>query len=276
MAKATRDRGLKCTSTDCASGELPGQDRQRRRSSRFRTKTDGEEFSSQVPRATQSNSIGPSTKKPSSDVPEGTPLDSNDAPLNTEANRSEGGSSKQPGAVEAPMDSFDAPTASALPEKATPQAQEGAKAEAGGEAEIAEVQALLDHRMLEDDSVDLRVHWAGEPAEQATWEPEQEIQDGASELLYSYWKNAGGRTETLFQTMTEVYHVFRILNHKKKDRGGFVLKVQWVGYPATKGNTSWEGEAKLQKIAPDLLKEYWDSVGGRSKFLAQRGRTKTK
>ncbi|KAH7010629.1 uncharacterized protein B0I36DRAFT_57840 [Microdochium trichocladiopsis] len=162
------------------------------------------------------------------------------------------------------------PKSPAAPEAA----QESVKAEAGGEAEITEVQALLDHKMLEDDSVDLLVHWAGERAEESTWEPEQEIQDGASELLYSYWKKAGGRTETLFQTMTEVYHVFRILNREKKPRGGFVLEVQWVGYPATKGNTSWEGEAKLEQIAPDLLKEYWDSVGGRQKFLAKRGRTK--
>ncbi|KAH7029757.1 uncharacterized protein B0I36DRAFT_326322 [Microdochium trichocladiopsis] len=140
--------------------------------------------------------------------------------------------------------------------------------------DVTEVHALLDHKMLEDKSVDLLVHWQGESPESATWEPETEVQEGASELLFSYWEKAGGRDRVLFKIESEVYHVFRILNHEKKPQGSFMLEVQWVGYSATKGNTSWETEVKLKKIAPELLDAYWESIGGRNDFLSKRGRTK--
>lgn len=165
------------------------------------------------------------------------------------------------------------PETSAGPEEAE-EAEEEEDARQEEEGDVAEVHALLDHKVLEDKSVDLLVHWQGEPTEEATWEPETEIQEGAGDLLYNYWKKAGGRTQTLFKTQAEVYHVFRILNHEKKPRSGFKMEVQWVGYPATKSNTSWEPEIKLRQIAPELLEEYWERVGGRSDFLSKRGRTK--
>ncbi|KXJ85110.1 hypothetical protein Micbo1qcDRAFT_237581 [Microdochium bolleyi] len=149
---------------------------------------------------------------------------------------------------------------------------EGVREEEDGD--VAEVHALLDHKMLEDKSVDLLVHWQGESPESATWEPETEVQEGASELLFSYWEKAGGRDRVLFKIESGVYHVFRILNHEKKPQGSFMLEVQWVGYSATKGNTSWETEVKLKKIAPELLDAYWESIGGRNDFLSKRGRTK--
>ncbi|KXJ97263.1 hypothetical protein Micbo1qcDRAFT_156089 [Microdochium bolleyi] len=161
------------------------------------------------------------------------------------------------------------PEIAAVPEE--PATEDVRKEEEG---DVAEVHALIDHKMLDDKSVDLLVHWEGEPVEEATWEPEAEIQEGASELLFTYWKKAGGRDSALFKTEAEVYHVFRILNHEKKPRGGFALEVQWVGYPASKGNTTWEAETRVKSIAPELLEEYWESVGGRSSFLSKRGRTK--
>jgi hypothetical protein len=62
----------------------------------------------------------------------------------------------------------------------------GANQEDDGEEH--EVVALLDHRMVENGSVDLLVHWAGKSTEQATWETEREIQFGAADLLYDYWQ----------------------------------------------------------------------------------------
>ncbi|KAI1370060.1 hypothetical protein F4677DRAFT_439447 [Hypoxylon crocopeplum] len=114
-----------------------------------------------------------------------------------------------------------------------------------------EVHALLRHRMAQDDSgrVEFLVHWAGEEEDHATWETEEEIQMGAEELVYAYWKAQGGRRNALFlmpqDPPDEVYHVYDILGHEKKT-GGFKLKVQWVGHPPTDGalanleSTQWQ------------------------------------
>jgi hypothetical protein len=145
----------------------------------------------------------------------------------------------------------------------------GANQEDDGEEH--EVVAPLDHRMVENGSVDILVHWAGKPAEQPTLEPEREIQLGAADLLYDYWQNAGGRTEVLFHTPRDappaVYHVFKVLCHEKDPRKGFNFQVQWVGYPASPADITVEPEPKLKKIAPTALTEYWNGLGGRNKFL---------
>ncbi|KAI8961354.1 hypothetical protein F5Y11DRAFT_231261 [Daldinia sp. FL1419] len=144
------------------------------------------------------------------------------------------------------------------------------------EREVQEIQALLQHRMVEDGRVELLVHWAGETEKDATWEAEEEIQQGAEEMLYAYWKSQGGRINALFikpkDAPVETYHVFKLLAHEKKPRGGFEFEVQWVGHPPTRGETSVEAESKLKKIAPDAVDQYWRDVGGRDKFLARRGR----
>ncbi|KAK7943668.1 uncharacterized protein PG986_012781 [Apiospora aurea] len=140
-----------------------------------------------------------------------------------------------------------------------------------------EIDKLLKHRRLADGSIEILVKWVDEPEEDATYEPEEEIQRGAAETLYDYWKAHGGRTDALFYrgktAMAETYHVFKILRHEKK-KTIFQFEVQWVGYPATPGNTSIEPETKLKKICPELLNEYWASKGGREAHLAKRGRAK--
>ncbi|KAK8013775.1 BTB/POZ domain protein [Apiospora marii] len=138
-----------------------------------------------------------------------------------------------------------------------------------------EVEKLLEHRQLADGSVEILVKWVGEPKEDASFEPEHEIQRGAAETLYDYWRAIGGRTKTLFyegkDPLPETYHVFKILHHEKKGTE-LQLEVQWVGYPATSSNTSLEPEAKLKKICPELLEEYWERQGGREKYIGRRGR----
>ncbi|KAK8879020.1 hypothetical protein PGQ11_000314 [Apiospora arundinis] len=140
-----------------------------------------------------------------------------------------------------------------------------------------EIDKLLKHRRLADGSVEILVKWVDEPEEDATYEPEEEIQRGAAETLFDYWKSQGGRTDVLFYVgkspPSETYHVFKILNHEKK-KTVFQFEVQWVGYPATPGNTTMEPETKLKKICPELLEEYWASKGGREMHLAKRGRAK--
>ncbi|TRX88987.1 hypothetical protein FHL15_010109 [Xylaria flabelliformis] len=146
-----------------------------------------------------------------------------------------------------------------------------------------EIERLLKHRMASDKSgaVELLVQWEGEGEQDATWEAEEEIQENAADTLYEYWKAQGGRISALFHkpknAPPETYHVFKVLRHERKNRGGgFQFEVQWVGHPATHGETTMEAETKLKNIAPELLQEYWESVGGRAKYLAARGRAAKK
>jgi hypothetical protein len=167
------------------------------------------------------------------------------------------------------------------PEKEV-EAEEEEKEEKGTEdaREEHEIATLLRHRMASDQSgaVELLVQWVGEGEQDATWELEEEIQQGAGDALYEYWKTQGGRINALFHKPKnpppETYHVFKILRHEKKNRGGFQFEVQWVGHPPTRGETTMETELKLKNIAPRLLEEYWESVGGRRSHLAPRGRGK--
>jgi hypothetical protein len=162
--------------------------------------------------------------------------------------------------------------------KPTQQVKEEERGE--DDREEHEIAKLLEHRMAGDRSgaVELLVQWVGEGEQDATWEAENEIQQGAEEILYEYWKAQGGRINALFHKPKspppEIYHVFKVLRHEKKNRGGFQFEVQWVGHPATRGETSMETETKLRSVAPELLDEYWESVGGRESHLAKRGRAK--
>jgi hypothetical protein len=150
----------------------------------------------------------------------------------------------------------------------------------GDNREVHEIKKLLKYRMAGEPSgaVELLVQWEGEGEEDATWELEAEIQQGAEEMLYGFWKAQGGRINALFHKPKnpppEVYHVFNVLRHEKHNRGGFRFEVQWVGHPSTRGETSMETETKLKSIAPELLDQYWKSVGGRDSHLAKRGRAK--
>ncbi|KAI0503423.1 hypothetical protein F5B22DRAFT_640152 [Xylaria bambusicola] len=143
-----------------------------------------------------------------------------------------------------------------------------------------EIHRLIKHRMVADRSgtVELLVHWEGEGEQDATWETEEEIQQGAEETLYEYWRSQGGRISALFHKPKnpppEIYHVFKLLRHEKKNLGGFQFEVQWVGHSAERADTTMEAESKVKKAAPELLDAYWESVGGRAKHLAPRGRAK--
>lgn len=127
------------------------------------------------------------------------------------------------------------------------------------EGEEQEIQAILNFRASQSKkgAIELLVHWAGETVEEATWESEEEIQKGATETVYNYWKTKGGRGRALFQDLRlpEEYRVFQILGYKKH-RGGFQLEVQWVGYSDSPIDTTWEPEAKLKTAARGLLDEY--------------------
>ncbi|KAI3330257.1 hypothetical protein F4824DRAFT_479256 [Ustulina deusta] len=168
----------------------------------------------------------------------------------------------------------------AQPTKTGPTQQPRGEEEEEDNREEQEIVKLIKHRMAGDrsGSVELLVQWVGEGEQDATWEAEEEIQQGAEEVLYEYWNAQGGRISALFHKPKnpppEVYHVFKVLRHEKKNRGGFQFEVQWVGHSAARADTTMEAETKLKNIAPELLHAYWESVGGRASHLAPRGRAK--
>ncbi|CAJ2508677.1 Uu.00g137030.m01.CDS01 [Anthostomella pinea] len=141
-----------------------------------------------------------------------------------------------------------------------------------------EIEELLDHRMANDGSgaVELLILWAGEKKEDATWEPEDEIQRDAEESLYKYWESQGGRVNALFRQPSNArddsYYVLKLLRHDRAPQGGIQFEVQWVGHRSTPDETSMEHESKLMRVAPELLQEYWDGVGGREHYALKRGR----
>ncbi|KZL81814.1 chromo domain-containing protein [Colletotrichum incanum] len=61
------------------------------------------------------------------------------------------------------------------------------------------VEKILDHQVAEDGTVNFRVKWEGyEKKADQTWEPEDSLKDGASEILEEYLRKLGGR-EALFE-----------------------------------------------------------------------------
>lgn len=59
------------------------------------------------------------------------------------------------------------------------------------------VKAIIKHckNKLKQGQVDLLIQWVN--GNERSWEPEQDIQDGASDLLFAYWEKQGGRTAVL-------------------------------------------------------------------------------
>ncbi|GJC96636.1 Chromo domain-containing protein [Colletotrichum higginsianum IMI 349063] len=61
------------------------------------------------------------------------------------------------------------------------------------------VEKILDHQVAEDGTVNFRVKWEGyEKKSDQTWEPEDSLKEGASEILEEYLRKLGGR-EALFE-----------------------------------------------------------------------------
>lgn len=127
------------------------------------------------------------------------------------------------------------------------------------EGSFHEVETLLKHKVSDDGSgrIIFLIKWVDDA--ELTWEPEEAIQDGASESLFEYWKKRGGRDAALFQgpkpLLKEQYWVYKILQHKKT-KATFHFQVQWVGYPADDASTTWEPETKLKKTANEILEDY--------------------
>ncbi|RTE85211.1 hypothetical protein BHE90_000208 [Fusarium euwallaceae] len=123
------------------------------------------------------------------------------------------------------------------------------------------IQDLVDHRLHPSDPtrVQIRVKWAG--LEIQTWEDEWRLQEDAARTLYAYWRAEGGRCCALNLGPDAVYHVFRVLA-SRGEGAKRQFKCQWVGYPATGQQCSWESEVAVKAIARDALAVYFDRVYG--------------
>ncbi|GKT46533.1 chromo domain-containing protein 2 [Colletotrichum spaethianum] len=90
------------------------------------------------------------------------------------------------------------------PAKPTTKTKDDKEAEDEDEDEDLEpdeyvVEKILDHQVAEDGTVNFRVKWEGyEKKADQTWEPEDSLKDGASEILEEYLRKLGGR-EALFE-----------------------------------------------------------------------------
>lgn len=94
-----------------------------------------------------------------------------------------------------------------------------------------------------------------------TWQDEWRLQEDAVRTLYAYWRAEGGRCCALSLGPDAVYHVFRVLA-SRGEGAKRQFKCQWVGYPATEQQCSWESEALVKAIARDVLEAYLDRVYG--------------
>ncbi|KAK1993622.1 hypothetical protein LX36DRAFT_661362 [Colletotrichum falcatum] len=80
--------------------------------------------------------------------------------------------------------------------------------------------------------------------------PERIVQQTCPLRLYAYWASFSQPRE---QTIgTNEYHVFDIIGSRLPNE----VKVQWVGYPSSDGDTTWEPASKVRKMAPKLLRDY--------------------
>ncbi|KAM6529991.1 hypothetical protein FALCPG4_008114 [Fusarium falciforme] len=121
------------------------------------------------------------------------------------------------------------------------------------------IQDFVDHRIDPSDPtrVQIRVKWVG--LEIQTWEDEWRLQEDAARTLYAYWRAEGGRCCALSLGPDAVHHVFRVLaSHGEGAKRHF--KCQWVGYPATEQQCSWESGVVVKAIARDALAAYFDSL----------------
>ncbi|KAM0278989.1 hypothetical protein ACHAQH_004856 [Verticillium albo-atrum] len=66
----------------------------------------------------------------------------------------------------------------------------------------------------------------------------------------------------------EVFIVEKILSHKVEAGGELLFKVKWEGY-SRKADQTWEPEANLTEGAPEIIADYYKSVGSRALILEE-------
>lgn len=116
---------------------------------------------------------------------------------------------------------------------------------------------------------ELLIRWSsdGSTDDLETWEPEDNIHRDAPRGLFSYWRSVGGREAHMEDP--GLWHIADVKKHRVQ-RGKVQLLVSWIG----SGDDSWEPEEMVAESAQAILDEYWESRGGREKYL-KKAVTKT-
>lgn len=83
------------------------------------------------------------------------------------------------------------------------------------------------------------------------------------DMLLAYWQGKGGRDSAT--GLTDVYRMFRVLrkgvvNHMTRYR------VQWVGFSAAAGDTTWETKRAIVDAGPGLWAEFEEREEGGQEY----------
>jgi hypothetical protein len=122
------------------------------------------------------------------------------------------------------------------------------------------VSHITSHRVdPTDGSIELLVHWENPDVNEATWEPEENLQENALDAVTSYWETVeGGRLAV------RPYEVLAIRGHEWLRKGKakartLHFEVEWLGYK----QRTMEPWRRFTKDQPKLVEEYFQLIGGR-------------
>lgn len=125
-----------------------------------------------------------------------------------------------------------------------------------------DISRISKHRINpKTDEIELLVHWENlddEKEEKPSWVSEETLQPSGLEAVTEYWATVdGGRVSVA------PYQVYRIKGHQWLKKGkarakSLYLEVEWLGYE----DTSAEPWRRFAKDQPDMVQEYFESIGG--------------
>ncbi|KAK2468417.1 hypothetical protein H9L39_20063 [Fusarium oxysporum f. sp. albedinis] len=110
-------------------------------------------------------------------------------------------------------------------DKVPPYSNKEATSDVNWESEKHIVDCLIGHKLDEETST---VEF---------YEPEWILQQDIPTLVFKYWERLGGRREATGFTSDHVFKILDVIDvfgQKKK------YLVQWVGYPASENEVTWE------------------------------------
>ncbi|KAG7424484.1 hypothetical protein Forpi1262_v014589 [Fusarium oxysporum f. sp. raphani] len=136
-------------------------------------------------------------------------------------------------------------------DKVPPYSNKDATNDVNWESEKHTVDCLIGHKLhVETSTVEFYVKWANGIT---TKEPEWILQQDIPTLVFKYWERLGGRREATGFTSDHVFKILDVIDaigQKKK------YLVQWVGYPASEKELTWEEESKLHEVAQVELESF--------------------
>ncbi|KAJ0296731.1 hypothetical protein Brms1b_013686 [Colletotrichum noveboracense] len=129
-------------------------------------------------------------------------------------------------------------------------------AEADPDADFSDA-AILDHN-LDSETNRVTFDWKRAGVREQLVIAEVHAQLINQRKILDYWRQVHLMTGQVREEALrcELYHVFKILDHRRRRRRRSFLLVQWVGYSDDPGDTTWEPLGKIEKVAPVDVQEY--------------------